>query len=66
MVGRKLFNDVDYHAAEQEFSRAVDYSPNVARYYHHRADARYRLQKFSAAFRDLQTAVSLDPSDAGT
>ncbi|KAL8569949.1 hypothetical protein ACOMHN_056381 [Nucella lapillus] len=52
---------VEFKSAVQDYTQALEYSPNLAIAYYNRGLIHYRLSRFSEAVEDMQKALTLKP-----
>lgn len=60
--GNNLMKNGKYHAALQEYEKAIQTNPKNPVYYCNRAATNNRLEKYSEAISDCREAIKLDPS----
>jgi tetratricopeptide (TPR) repeat protein len=62
-AGQKFMVSLNYEAAMEQFSRAIDVDPNNSAGYVARAEAYEGMLKYDEAYKDLQRALVMAPKD---
>ena len=62
-AGEKFMESLNYEAAMEQFSRAIDVDPNNSACYVARAGAYEGLLRYDEAYRDLEKALVMSPKD---
>jgi tetratricopeptide (TPR) repeat protein len=62
-AGQKFMVSLNYEAAMEQFSRAIDVDPNNSAGYVARAEAYEGMLKYDEAYKDLQKALVMAPKD---
>jgi TolB-like protein/Tfp pilus assembly protein PilF len=65
-LGHLRFHEFNWHAAEEEFSRAIELNASYGTAHYYRGNLLAALGRFEEALREAQGALELDPMSANT